>query len=261
MWAGDYGDWLCKIALIRWSPEADGVTFNRVSTLRGLEVMHAGNTAFLANSENFEDFELAGLEYWRICDELTIVQAGLLIAGRDPSVDGEYIESWEPAKWPLGYAAAKTAISNALRRGTITGEVFPDYEYDFNGNACGEIRGSIDVRKSRVEVESLRTWLAGRGLKIGFFFPQPQVRQDYLDSKNPRYAPKLAAAVLAWEAIGGEAIMSGKSPKQLLMKWLREHAAEFALSDEDGKPNETGIEEAAKVANWQPTGGAPKTPG
>jgi hypothetical protein len=45
------------------------------------------------------------------------------------------------------------------------------------------------------------------------------------------------------------------------MKWLREHAAEFGLTDDDGKPNETGIEEAAKVANWQPTGGAPKTPG
>jgi hypothetical protein len=48
--------------------------------------------AFLANSENFEDFELAGLEYWRICDELTIVQAGLLIAGRDPSV--ESLRTW-----------------------------------------------------------------------------------------------------------------------------------------------------------------------
>jgi hypothetical protein len=46
-----------------------------------------------------------------------------------------------------------------------------------------------------------------------------------------------------------------------LLKWLREHAADFGLSDEDGKPNETGIEEAAKVANWQPGGGAPKTPG
>jgi hypothetical protein len=33
------------------------------------------------------------------------------------------------------------------------------------------------------------------------------------------------------------------------MKWLREHAADFGLTDEDGKPNETGIEEAAKVAN------------
>jgi hypothetical protein len=32
------------------------------------------------------------------------------------------------------------------------------------------------------------------------------------------------------------------------------------MTDKDGKPNDTGIEGAAKVANWQPLGGAPKTP-
>ena len=69
------------------------------------------------------------------------------------------------------------------------------------------------------------------------------------------------AAVLAWRATENESAIGGKSPKQALMKWLREHAADFGLTDEDGKPNETGIEEAAKVANWQPMGGAPKTPG
>jgi hypothetical protein len=42
---------------------------------------------------------------------------------------------------------------------------------------------------------------------------------------------------------------SGKSVKQSLMKWLREHVAKYMLSDEDAKPNETGIEEYAKVAN------------
>ena len=45
------------------------------------------------------------------------------------------------------------------------------------------------------------------------------------------------------------------------MKWLREHASEYGLSDEEGKPNETGIDEVSKVANWQPKGGALKTPG
>lgn len=81
---------------------------------------------------------------------------------------------------------------------------------------------------------------------------------DYLDPQNPRYAPKLAAAVRAWQSVTDA---GGKHPKQALAKWLREHAAEYGLTDDEGKPNETGIEEAAKVANWQPGGGAPKTPG
>jgi len=34
----------------------------------------------------------------------------------------------------------------------------------------------------------------------------------------------------------------------------------YTVSLEEGKPNETGIEECAKVANWQEKGGAPKTP-
>ena len=204
---------------------------------------------------------MEGLDYWRLCDELSVIQAALLIAGCDPSSDADYIESWPPEKRPPGYEAAKTAISNALRREAITGRLIPLYEHDINGNACGAIEESIDLSSSRIDVKSLRGWLAGRGLKTGFFFPEERDFGDYLDPGHPRYAPKLAAAVLAWRATENESAISGKSPKQALMKWLREHAADFGLTDEDGKPNETGIEEAAKVANWQPTGGAPKTPG
>ena len=204
---------------------------------------------------------MEGLDYWRLCDELSVIQAALLIAGCDPSNRADYIEGWAPENRPLGYEAAKTALSNALRRGAITGRLIPLYEHDINGNACGAIEESIDLSSSRIEVESLRVWLAGRGLKTGFFFPEESDFGDYLDPGHPRYAPKLAAAVLAWRATENESAISGKSPKQALMKWLREHAADFGLTDEEGKPNETGIEEAAKVANWQPTGGAPKTPG
>ncbi|BEU50792.1 hypothetical protein MAFF211520_10840 [Ralstonia pseudosolanacearum] len=91
--------------------------------------------------------------------------------------------------------------------------------------------------------------IAGHGVR-----PEPS---NFLDPAHPRYAPKLAAAVSAWRAVEGG---KGVSPKQAIAKWLREHAEEFGLSDANGKPNETGIEEVAKVANWQPTGGAPKTP-
>lgn len=201
------------------------------------------------------------LDYWRLCDELSVIQAALLIAGCDPSSDASYVEGWNAEMRPSGYEAAKTAISNALRRGAIAGQLVKPSEHDINGNFCGFIEDSIDLANSRIVVVALRQWLAGRGLKTGFFFPEKRDFADYLDPGHRRYAPKLAAAVRAWLATETEAAIGGKSPKQALAKWLREHAADFGLTDEDGKPNETGIEEAAKVANWQPTSGAPKTPG
>jgi hypothetical protein len=112
--------------------------------------------------------------------------------------------------------------------------------------------------KTMIGVETIREWLESKGMRTGFFFPSATDAPDYLDPKNSRYAPKLAAAVRAWQSVTDP---SGKHPKQALTKWLREHAREFGMTDDEGKVNETGIEEVAKVANWQPGGGAPKTPG
>jgi hypothetical protein len=85
-----------------------------------------------------------------------------------------------------------------------------------------------------------------------------EANATYLDQSHPRYSPKLAAAVRAWLAVDDP---KGKSPKQALESWLTAHASEFALTKEDGTPNTQGIDECAKVANWNPKGGAPKTPG
>jgi len=202
---------------------------------------------------------MEGLDYWRLCDELTVIQAALLTVGTDPSSDQVYVETWEPEKRPIGYEAAKAAITNALRGNAIKGKLIPRYEYDINGNSIGTIEDSINLMESRVDVESLRAWLASRGIRSGFFFPNATDTPDYLDSNHPRYAPKLAAAVRAWLATSEVNALKGKSAKQALLKWLREHAAEYKLSNDEGTPNEQGIEECAKVANWQDKGGAPKT--
>jgi hypothetical protein len=63
--------------------------------------------------------------------------------------------------------------------------------------------------------------------------------------------------VKAWQAVIDPV---KKSPKQALGKWLREHAVEFGLTNEEGQPIETAIEECSKVANWDAKGGATKTP-
>lgn len=167
-----------------------------------------------------EDFD-----YWRLCDELSVIQAALLTVGVNPSSEaGSNCENWKPHERPYGYDAAKTAISNALRKGAIDGCLTELEEQDYNGNYSGFIQGSIDIPASRVDVDSLRKWLALRGMKTGFFFPLEVEVTDYLDPGNQRYAPKLAAAVRAWQAVANQNI---KTPKQALLKWLREHASEF----------------------------------
>jgi hypothetical protein len=185
--------------------------------------------------------KMEGLDLWHLCDVLTVHQAAMLLVGVDPTTSMN-------DESPVGYEAAKTAISNAVRSHAIDGHVVSDF-------------GVFSVDESELTVDSLRTWLKGRGISTGFFFPEETATQNYLDPKNPRYAPKLAAAVRAWQATGDKSMLAGKSPKQALTDWLHEHAREFSLTDDAGKPNETGIDEVAKVANWQPSGGAPKTPG
>ena len=145
------------------------------------------------------------------------------------------------------------------QNGTIDGKLIPEVEYDMNGNPCGYINDTINLYTSLVKVDSLRNWLRARGLTTGFFFPSELPNPNYLNKEHPRYAPKLAAAINAWIALDNKDAIKGKSAKQALMKWLREHAKEYNLSDQEGKPNETGIEECAKVANWQEKGGAPKS--
>lgn len=205
----------------------------------------------MSNGEEISDF-------WRLPFELTVQQAALLVVGVDPSGNEHACEDWKVQERPRGYEAVKQGISAALRARKITGKNVPLPDLDFNQNPVGVLEGTTDVKQSFVDRDSLVAWLASRGIRTGFFFPPAPDEPDYLDPNNPRYAPKLAAAVRAWQAVT-ETV--GKTPKQALEKWIREHAAEFGLSDEDGMPNKTGIEEVAKIANWKPSGGAPRTPG
>ena len=189
------------------------------------------------------------LDYWRFCDEVSVVQAALLIVGEDPAASQEYIADWEPEKRPRGYDAVKAALLNAIR-----------------GNRLSAIVPEDDRMKplwdhAMISVDNLRTWLTSRGVRTGFFFLLPD-GPDYLSDLHPNYSPKLAAAIKAWTAVSGDAeLRRGKSVKQAVIIWLRQHANEFGLTKEDGNPNEQGIEEVAKIANWDIRGGAPRTPG
>ena len=213
------------------------------------------------NMEHLNDLELSSLDFWRLCDQLNIIQASLLVSGHDPSSDQKYVEGWDAEKRPLGYEAVKAALSAALISGSIEGKLWKLQDYDINGNFIDFEEDTIDLEKSVIDVAGLKIWLAERGMNSGFFFPKKNNDAEYLDPQHPRYSQKLAATISAWRAMGDGGMLKGKTPKQSLEKWLRVNADSFGLSYDDGKPNEKGIEECAKVANWQQKGGAPKTPG
>jgi hypothetical protein len=183
----------------------------------------------------------------------------MLILGYDPENQSSYnVENNKNEKTPHGYGALKTALINALITQRIEGNIIYR-EFDFRGNPLDN--REVDIDQSILPVSTLRDYLNEKGFKAGFFFPEGNISEEYLDSQNQYYAPKLAAAVNAWKAITHDPnLLNGKTPKQAMQKWLRENAARYGLAKDDGSPNETGIEEICKVSNWQTGGGAARTP-
>ncbi|MCF1459255.1 MAG: hypothetical protein LPH21_17435 [Shewanella sp.] len=226
---------------------------------------------------------------WHLAEDFSVTDAAALIAEYNPSIvekcrnDTNFDHDF--SRYTIAFKALKHAIineklqastrysareygyadqladseewnANFLHRRGVTAE---DDEKFSKDESCF-YKPFPDWDLSTVSRDDLIRWLESRNYKTGFFFSGQIEGAEYLDPSHSRYAPKLAAAVNAWLAMDDPSIIQGKSPKQALSKWLRENASEFKLSDEEGKPNETGIEECAKVANWQDKGGAPKTP-
>ena len=66
------------------------------------------------------------LDYWRLCEELNVVQAALLVVGENPDC-AEYVESWDVDKRPKGYEAVKTAILGGLKNSIYHNENWEEW--------------------------------------------------------------------------------------------------------------------------------------
>jgi len=251
------------------------------------------------------------MRYWRYSDDLSVVDAALLIVGLNPGII-------EVRGWPIEQAtlvqpslegedryffeqdfravfkALKGAILSDRLPANITrlcrdatykwseGEPYPDgpredeAEFVYNRllispakfySTTKEITGGYggeiyfikepDWFHTTVSVEDLKSWLATKGDRPEFFYPEERNISGYQDENHPRYSAKLAAAVAAWEAVEGAS--PNKTVKQTLERWLRENASQFGLVDDDGNPLSDVILELAKVVNWNTKGGAPRT--
>lgn len=209
------------------------------------------------------------IDYWKLCDRVTLFQAAVLITGFDPgshSSSNMVDHGWDRGAVfpePPGYGAVNTALLVAVRNGELDVQIVERREYDQNGNDMGAIPGTVDIDASYVSTTSIRKFLKERNFHSDFFIPQQDPSlPGYLDPDHPCYAAKLAAAVDAWTVVTTEKKYESElTPKQLMEKWLRINAARYSLNKSDGKLNEEGISQITKIANWKPEGGASRTPG
>jgi hypothetical protein len=131
--------------------------------------------------------------------------------------------------------------------------------------------------EAEISAEQLTTFLQAERINTPFFNPsyssafgtfsesinaaeQFVSGPAYLDSRGPFYAPKLAAAICAWEAVTKRFKKSGgRNPKDELTAWIDLNADKFWIkrNAQGDVMNHTpeAISEAARTANWQPQGG------
>ena len=153
-------------------------------------------------------------DYWRSFDELSVVEAALLILGFDPNDYSNILKPISPPfPGPFDSAPPKLpeclpppenfntifkALQSAIVRGRLSASTREKGEdpWDY---APGE--DTVDWDQSTIMVDDLRKWLKSKNIATSFFFPETQPGPPYLDSENKYYAPKLAVAVKAWEAV------------------------------------------------------------
>lgn len=202
----------------------------------------------------------ANLAAWRLCEKLTIHQAALLIVGEDPT---DIV--WE-SDTP-GYVPWVAAIVAAAESGIING--VGKFKSVMRSDGTFFPGDKTDPFTSTIEVASLKLWLSAKGQRPSVFFPEvtesskgPSAVPPCLDKEHPRFAPKLAAAIAAWEAMNDpNNLKASMAPRQALVAWLTQNAPLLGLVDQNGKPNKLAIKEISKIANWNTQGGAPRTGG
>jgi hypothetical protein len=190
-------------------------------------------------------------QWWRLVRKLTVVQASLLALGIDPQTESNSVEALPPEDQPLGYTALKLSILYAIDGADLPGRLV-DWDGTYSFAEMFDVT-ECDPAQSLVYQSQLFAWLKAQGFPTGLLYSDESNALGPRDRNHPRYAPKLALALAAWEAFD-ETPAQGR-PKQRLLKWAEQHAAEFGLLGEDGEPIKTAMDEISIVANWDMAGG------
>lgn len=185
---------------------------------------------------------------WRIVPALTLGEAAYLLAGADPA---EARNNRVPSS---RVEALRTALEASVRTGDLV--PFELWGFDFDGGLVplkdgDPIPGGRLSDQTTVKASDLAAWADARGVE--HFWPGGGATVNMPARDMSRYPAELRAAIEAFEAVFNDPkATAGKSPRAALLAWLESNQPELGSN---------ARERIATVANWQPAGGAPKTPG
>ncbi len=187
-------------------------------------------------------------ERWKLATHLNVYQLSLLMAGYDPAE----LNTSSTQYWSDEVVKETVPFLNAIMNAVLENRIRYSKVSDESG---------ISWDETRIELESVGEWLISRNYRDGFFITAAAETDPLFEANSEFYAPKLAAAVRAWNEVTADPdALNGNTPKRALAIWLKKHAAEYGLLDKEGNPIKQALDDICKVANWRPEGGASPTP-
>ncbi|MGZ9097762.1 MAG: hypothetical protein ACXW30_05655 [Micavibrio sp.] len=100
-------------------------------------------------------------------------------------------------------------------------------------------RAKINPETELIDRDNLLKWYEESNIRPSVFYSKELAvgYRAYLDESHPHYSKKLAACILAWEALASDpALLKGRTPKEAAIKWISKRAEELALAE--GKDSE-----------------------
>ena len=177
---------------------------------------------------------MESIDFWRF-----VVQATLLIIGKNPSDESRDLEKFDKVK---GFDAVFCAITQAIINEKLNAR-FRSEAYELHGfvtvgegerfdrlaiSDCNETCRIAYKKKpnwhlTTIAVDDLKAWLLTLNYKPAFFFDEQQQNNvpNYMNPNHPRYSPKLAATVKVWQAMEDENLLLKTTPKKAMDDWLR----------------------------------------
>lgn len=137
------------------------------------------------------------MEHWRWCDELSVVEAAMLVVGLNPSLletvhilDGAFHKigtsnhisnsSHFPNFVPVFHAISRAVESGQLACRVVHHWVDEDDEFEHCTLAQKASTGlQTDWRRSLVSIQDFRSWMTERKVKPAFFFPDTPLINIY----------------------------------------------------------------------------------